>query len=82
MWNMSFDGSISREGVGASVWINPPILATKFCSYKLDFDFTNDMVEYEALMSGLKILKEMGARRIVVHGDSELIIDQVKCIYE
>jgi ribonuclease HI len=31
---------------------------------------------------GLKTLKEMGARRIVVHGDSELIINQVKGIYQ
>jgi ribonuclease HI len=31
--------------------------------------------EYEALVLGLKALKEMGARRIVVHGYSELIIN-------
>jgi hypothetical protein len=24
MWNMNFDGAVSREGAGASVWINPP----------------------------------------------------------
>jgi hypothetical protein len=40
------------------------------------------MAEYEALVLGLKTLKEMGARRIVVHGDSELIINQVKGIYQ
>jgi len=30
----------------------------------------------------LKTLKEMGARRIVVHGDYELIINQIKGIYQ
>lgn len=82
MWNMSFDGAVSREGAGVGVWINPPRLATKLCSYQLSFDCTNNMAEYEALVLGLKTLKEMGARRIVVHGDSELIINQVKGIYQ
>jgi ribonuclease HI len=31
---------------------------------------------------GLKDLKEMGAKRISVHGDFELIINQVKGIYQ
>jgi hypothetical protein len=57
MWNMSFDGAISREGEGAGVWINLPKGSTKLCSYKLAFDFTNNMVEYEALVLGLKTLK-------------------------
>ena len=51
-------------------------------SYKRSFDCTNNMVEYEALVLGLKILKEMGARRILVHGDYELIINQIMCIYQ
>jgi hypothetical protein len=82
MWNMSFDGAINREGARASVWINPPKLGTKLCSYKLAFNCTNNMAEYEALVLGLKSLKEMGARRITVHGYSELIISQIKGIYQ
>jgi hypothetical protein len=82
MWNMSFDGAASREGAGVGVWINPPKIGTKLCSYKFSFDCTNNMAEYEALILGLKTLKELGARRIVVHGDSELVINQVKGIYQ
>jgi ribonuclease HI len=82
MWNMSFDGAVSREGAGASVWINPPRLSTKLCSYEIYFECTNNMDEYEALVLGLKTLKEMGARRIIVHGNSELIVNQVKGIYQ
>jgi hypothetical protein len=40
------------------------------------------MVEYEALILGLRTLKELGAMRITVHGDTELIINQVKGIYQ
>jgi ribonuclease HI len=31
------------------------------------------MAEYEALILGLKVLKELGAKRIAMHGDSELL---------
>lgn len=55
---------------------------SKLCSYKLVFECTNNMVEYEALILGLKVLEELGAKRIVVHGASELIINQIKGIYQ
>jgi hypothetical protein len=57
MWNMIFDGVVSREGARDGVWINPPRLATICFSYKLAFECTNNMVEYEALVLGLKTLK-------------------------
>jgi ribonuclease HI len=55
---------------------------TKLYSYKLAFDCTNNMVDYEALILGLRVLKEFGTKRIVVHGDSKLVINQVKGIYQ
>ena len=43
-------------------------------------------VEYEALIVGLEILLELGATRVEIMGDSELVIKQVtkeyKCIRE
>jgi ribonuclease HI len=81
MWNMRFDGAASREGAGDGVWINPPKIGTKLFSYNFSFDCTNNMAEYEALILGLKTLKELGARRIVAHGYFELFINWVKGIY-
>jgi ribonuclease HI len=75
MWNMSFDGVVSKERLGVGVWINPPKVGTKLCSYKPVIDCTNNMAEYEALILGLNTLKELGAKRIVIHGDYELIIN-------
>jgi ribonuclease HI len=79
---MNFDGDAYREGVGASVWINHPEGDVKLCFYKLVFECTNNMAEYEALMLGLKVLEEIGAKIIVVHGYSKLIINQIKGIYQ
>ena len=50
-------------------------------SYKLAFEFSNNEAEYEALIVGLKILKKLGAKKISVYGDSELVIKQVKGEY-
>jgi len=55
---------------------------TKVCSYKLVFECTKAMVEYEVLILGLKVLKELGEKRIVVCRDSKLVISQVKVIYQ
>jgi hypothetical protein len=40
------------------------------------------MAENEALVLGLKTLKEMDTKRIDVHGYCELIINQIKSIYQ
>ena len=64
------------------MWINHPKGDVKLCSYKLVFECTNNMAEYESLILGLKVLEELGAKRIVVLGDFELIINQIKGIYQ
>jgi ribonuclease HI len=65
MWNMSFDSAISKEEAGTDMWISPPKVDSKLYSYKLAFDCTNNMAEYEALIFGLKVLKELGAKIIM-----------------
>ena len=54
---MYFDGSISKEGVGAGVWIITPDKYFKVYSFKLTFECTNNVVEYESLLLGLNSLK-------------------------
>jgi ribonuclease HI len=82
MWNMNFDGDASKEGAGAGVWIIPPKSGSNLCSYKFVFDCKNNIAEYEALILGLNTLKDLGEKIIVVHGYYELVINQVKGIYQ
>ena len=42
---------------------------------------TNNVAEYQALITGLKKAAELGARRVAVRGDSELIIKQMRGEY-
>jgi ribonuclease HI len=44
----------------------------------LDFKATNNMVEYEALLFGLSTSLSLGVRQLLMKGDSQLIIKQVK----
>ena len=59
----------------ASVWIISPIREFKALSYKLTFECTNNVAEYEALVLGLHALKDMEEKRIKVFGDSKLVVN-------
>jgi len=50
-------------------------------AYILNFRFTNNMAEYEAILLGLILVKRLGAIRVSVIGDSKLIIKQIKGTY-
>src|SRR5205823_11598316 len=38
---------------------------------------TNNVAEYQALITGLQKARELGARRVQIRGDSELIVRQM-----
>ena len=62
-WSMDFDGAVSKEGARAAVWLHNHInMYSENHSYKLNFQCINNIVDYEALMLGLKILKRVGAK--------------------
>ena len=77
---MYFDGSVAK--VGAGVYIISPIRDFKALSYKLTFECTNNVAEYEYLLLGLHALKDLGAQRIQVLGYSKLVINQVNDSYQ
>jgi ribonuclease HI len=82
VWRMFFDGASSSMGAGVGVVFVSPCQGTISLSYKLEFEVTNNVVEYEALVLGLRAAKEMGIKEMVVFGDAELIIQQVKNVYQ
>jgi ribonuclease HI len=82
VWKMFFDGASSSIGAGAGVVFKSPSQETISLSYKLEFEVTNNVAEYEALVLGLRAAKEMGIREVAVFGDAELIVQQVKSVYQ
>ena len=82
LWNMKFDGSCAKNDSGVGIWLhNTENNHAEGHSYKLNFQCTNNIAEYEALLLGLHLLTKLGAKRIKVHGDSEFIIRQVNGEY-
>ena len=79
---MYFDGSISKEVAGVGILIISPNRDYKVYSFKLKFECTNNVAEYEALLLGLNALKELKEKRIDVFGDSELVVNQVNGSYQ
>ena len=78
LWRMYFDGSSSKEGAGAGVLLISAGGEVISLMYKLEFKTTNNIVEYEALILGLREEKDLGIQELAMFGDSELVIQQVK----
>jgi ribonuclease HI len=77
-WTLFFDGSSRGEGAGAGVLLLAPQGDQFKYMIHLDFKATNNMAEYEALLYGLSTTLSLGVRRLLVKGDSQLIIKQVR----
>ena len=76
-WTIHFDGSRQLEGSGARVVLASP-RGDKFCYVlRLMFPRTNNAAEYEALLHGLRMAKEMNLSRVRCFGDSDLVAQQV-----
>ena len=74
---MYFDGPIMAHDSGAGVVLISPDGSTPRYAIYLNFSASNNATEYEALINRLCIAIELGAMRLYVRGDSELVIDQV-----
>ena len=81
VWKMHFDGAHSRSGKGVGIDIESPSGQEFSFAYRLEFDATNNVAEYEALLLGLEICKDRGIKLLNIKGDSDLIISQVKNIF-
>ncbi|KAK1615603.1 hypothetical protein QYE76_021120 [Lolium multiflorum] len=76
-WVMHFDGSKQHQGSGAGVTLKSPTGEELQYVLQIHFEATNNMAEYEALLHGLRIAKEIGIKHIICCGDSDLVAQQV-----
>ncbi|KAM1734115.1 hypothetical protein ACFX11_019648 [Malus domestica] len=76
-WMMYFDGSSTSTSVGIGIVLQSPHQHRWFFSLKLDFDCTNNQAEYEALVINLSMHHDLRAARVLIFGDSELVINEL-----
>jgi ribonuclease HI len=76
-WTIFCDGSWGTFSAGAAaVLISPSKIKTCYAA-RLDFNCTNNIAEYEALLLGLRKLKAMGIRREILKSDSQVISSHI-----
>ena len=70
LWLLHVDGSSSAMRAGTGLILTSP--KEKVVGYALRFDFptSNNEVEYEALLSDLRVVREVGAQHLKVFSES------------
>jgi hypothetical protein len=76
-WVMYFDGSLNLEGAGAGVLLISPTGEQLKYVLQILWKVSNNEAEYEALLHGLRLTTSLGIKRLLVHGDSVVVINQV-----
>jgi hypothetical protein len=72
-WTVFCDGSWGTFGAGAAaILISPFEIKTSYAA-RLEFNCTNNIAEYEALLLGLRKLRTMGIRREVLKSNLQVI---------
>lgn len=75
---MYFDGACSKEGSSARAILIYLQGKTLKYSFLLQFSCTNNVVEYKALLLGLKLASKHGIKSLKVFGDFEPVVSQVR----
>jgi ribonuclease HI len=77
-----FDGSSCGKGVGVGILLISPRGEMFEFAIPIQPTVTNNQAEYEALLRGLRYLKEAKAISVEIYEDSELVIKQLNGQYE
>jgi len=81
-WVLSVDGSSNQQGSGVGVILEGPNGLLIEQNLRFAFKASNNQAEYEALIAGMLLAKEMGARSLLAKSDSQLVTGQVTGEYQ
>ncbi len=81
-WTIHINGSSTKNASGVSVILKSPEGNVIKRAIRLQYATTNNEAEYEALLTGLKLAKALGATELDIRSDSQLIVGQVNGDYE
>ena len=77
-WKMYFDGATNQNGSGNGVLLISPKGTHILFSGRLNFPATNNAIEYEACIMGLRAALGLGVKELEVYKNSALIISQIQ----
>ena len=83
---MYFDGAFACQGAGAGAVLILPTQDKLYYAMQLCFQqgekVSNNIVEYEGLIAGLKDAVALGVKRLTIKGDSQLLVNFSNKVYE
>ncbi|XP_057545841.1 uncharacterized protein LOC130824839 [Amaranthus tricolor] len=81
-WKLYVDGSSTQSASGAGLLIMSSAGVRMERAVRFEFAASNNEAEYEALLMGLRICYEAGAKNLSAFSDSQLIVGQVNGEFE
>ncbi|CAL8136495.1 unnamed protein product [Prunus armeniaca] len=81
MWQLHVDRASNHKGAGAGVIIVSPDGTLLEQAITLGFFASNNKAEYEALLAGLHLAKELSIKRLAIYSHSQLITNQASGEY-
>jgi ribonuclease HI len=79
LWVMHFDGAFNLPSAGAGAVLTSSsrdklFYAIQLC-FKPEHKVSNNIAEYEGLLDGLRAANALGIKRLIVKGDSQLVVN-------
>ncbi|XP_071698163.1 uncharacterized protein [Rutidosis leptorrhynchoides] len=76
------DGAASFKGAGAWLIITGPHQEEHTYALRFNFKVTNNEAEYEALLAGMCIARELGIKKLQAYVDSQLVANQISGTFD
>ena len=77
IWILHVDGSSTKGGSGAGLVLTGSHGVKILYALKFRFEASNNEAEYEALIAGIRLAKDIGAEKLEVFSNSMLIVQQL-----
>jgi len=81
-WVLLVDRAMNSKGSGVGIILEDPQGALLEHSLHFAFRASNDQAEYEALIAGMLLAKELSMKELTVKSDSQLVTRQVSGEYQ
>ncbi|XP_057745153.1 uncharacterized protein LOC130963018 [Arachis stenosperma] len=81
-WRLHVDGASNQTSGGAGIILESPAGVVYEQSIKFEFPVSNNQAEYEALIGGLTLATEVGATRLEICSDSQVVTSQLNGSYQ
>ncbi|XP_075080310.1 uncharacterized protein LOC142165832 [Nicotiana tabacum] len=79
-WTLFTDGSSNVKGAGLGIVLVPPAGETIRQAIKCH-PITNNKAEYEDVIVGLELERELGIEQVIIKSDSQLVVNQMQGTY-